>query len=431
MTDQPPKLKVLVSGSGIAGPTFAYWLNELLPTSDITILERAPEPRFGGQAVDLRSAAIPIVERMGLLPKVKELTTTEEGIEFIYADGKTKASFPATGNDQEQSMTSEYEILRGDMARIIYETTQNKPGIKYIFAETITSISEPTPGSVHVTFANSLPPATFDLVVGADGMMSRTRRYVFGHGPNDDDFVHRLGQYSAYFTIPRTQDDTTFAQWYNATRGRLILKRPDRYGTTRVYMSVTDSKLSRFDEIDALLRNAGKEAQQAWFEREFAGAGWLTDRCVRGMKDSEDFYLQQIAQVKMPVWHRGNVALVGDAAFCPSPISGVGTGSAIIGAYILAGELSLSPSNIPGALARYDTLTRPFIDSVQKLIPGAPQIANPQTAWGVWLFNKMTGVVAHPASRVFGGLVGRVVPAFGKGEWEAPEYGVVEGGEGV
>lgn len=99
-----------------------------------------------------------------------------------------------------------------------------------------------------------------------------------------------------------------------------------------------------------------------------------------------------------------------------------GTGSAIVGCYVLAGELSKSPYDIPAALERYDAVTRPFVDKVQKLIPGAPQIANPQTEWGIWLFNKATGVISHPAMRVFGGLVGKLAPAFGKNEWEVPEY---------
>lgn len=221
------------------------------------------------------------------------------------------------------SVTSEYEILRGDMARILYGTTKDTPGIKYVFDESIATIKENADGKVYVTFANNSPPATFDLVVGADGMTSRTRRMIFGHGPKNDDYLNRLGQYSAYFTISRTNDDTEFAQWWNATRGRLILKRPDRYGTTRVYMSVTDANLARFDEIDCLLKDGDQKAQQAWFEKEFQGAGWLTERCVKGMKESGDFYMQQIAQVKMEKWSKGRVVLVGDAAYAPSPISGV------------------------------------------------------------------------------------------------------------
>ncbi|KAH7062915.1 hypothetical protein BKA63DRAFT_587317 [Paraphoma chrysanthemicola] len=431
MADKPTHLKILVVGSGIAGPCFAFWLNKLLPSSDITILERAPEPRLGGQAVDIRSAAISVVERMGLLEAVKDKTTTEVGIDFIYADGKTKATFPASGDDEQQSMTSEYEILRGDMARILYEATKDKTGIKYIFNETIRKVDEQENGQVNVTFANHIQPTTYSLVVGADGMRSRTRRHVFGHGPDNNDYLHRLGQFGAYFTIPRTDDDTHFAQWYNASRGRLILKRPDQYGSTRVYIAVTDTDLSRFDDIDEALHERSRHEQQAWIEKEFAGAGWLTERVLRGMKDADDFYMQEIAQVRMEEWSKGRVVLVGDAAYCPSPISGMGTSSALIGAYILANTLSFSPHDISLALTHYESKTRPFIADVQKLIPGAPQVANPQTDWGIALFNHTMGFISHPYMRRFGGLVGKIAPAFGKGEGELPEFGKMEEEEGA
>jgi len=107
-----------------------------------------------------------------------------------------------------------------------------------------------------------------------------------------------------------------------------------------------------------------------------------------------------------------------------------GTASAIVGTYVLAGELSKSPSNIPAALARYDSITRLFVEKVQKLIPGAPQIANPQSEWGIWLFTHTLGVFSHPYMRLFGGLVGRIAPAFGKNEWAVPEYEGVGGGSG-
>jgi 2-polyprenyl-6-methoxyphenol hydroxylase-like FAD-dependent oxidoreductase len=224
---------------------------------------------------------------------------------------------------RKNAVTSEFEILRGDMAKILYDTIKDMDGIKHVFDETIVNIEEKSPGKVEVTFANHLQPTIYDLVVGADGMMSRTRRIVFGHGPKNDDYLYRLGQYAAYFTIPKTAEDTRFAQWYNASRGRLILKRPDQYGTTRIYISVTDANLSRFDEIEARLRDKGRVEQQKWFEKEFEGAGWQTARVIEGMKEADDFYMQQIAQVKMPKWTKGHIALVGDAAYAPSPISGV------------------------------------------------------------------------------------------------------------
>ena len=212
------------------------------------------------------------------------------------------------------------------MARIVYELTKDNPQITYIFDEMAIEVQqdEAKDGKALVTFKNGkLPPTEFDVVIGADGQMSRTRRMVFGHGPNNDDYLYRLGQYSALFTMPRDPTDTQYAQWYNASRGRLFLLRPDQYGTTRAYLAVTDANLSRFDELDKLLKNGTREEQQAWFEKEFEGAGWQTERCIREMKKADDFYMQQIAQVKMDTWHKGRVALVGDAAYCPSPISGV------------------------------------------------------------------------------------------------------------
>ncbi|KAE8827609.1 hypothetical protein HRS9122_09590 [Pyrenophora teres f. teres] len=427
-------LNILISGSGICGPSCAYWLHRFLPTAQITIIERSPEPRLGGQAVDLRSACVPIVRKMGLLEMVKEKNTTEMGMEFVYLDTKRKALFPKTGEEERQSVTSEYEILRGDLAEILYNTTKSLPNVAYIFDETITSITQvDTPGlptAAEVTFKNShLPPSTYDLVIGADGQMSRTRRLIFRHGPKNDDYLHRLGQYSALFTIPRDPTmDNEYAQWYNAPGGRLFLLRPDPYGTTRAYLSVTDKNLSRFDEIDELLRTGTRAQQQAWFEREFKDAGYQTERCLSAMIKADDFYMQQIAQVRMPQWSKGCCVLVGDAAYCPSPISGVGTAAAIVGSYVLAGEVAKSLHDIPAALREYERVTRGFVDKAQRLVPGAPQIANPQSVWGIRVLNAVTGVLASRFVQGLGGLVGRLFPAFGgTTAWCPPEYEGVKG----
>ncbi|KAL6711745.1 hypothetical protein ACN47E_002788 [Coniothyrium glycines] len=423
MSTPPSPLKVLISGAGIAGPCFAFWLHEFLPDSKITILERAPEPRLGGQAVDLRSSSVPIIKRMGLLERVMEKTTTEVGMEVVYVDGKEKATFPATGDSENQSLTSEFEILRGDLAKLLYDATETLPAIEYVFDEMIASIDEVGNNMVEVTFQNSRPKMKYDVVVGADGMTSRTRRLVFGHGPDETDYLHRLGQYSALFTMPREESDTKLAQWYNAPGGRLFLLRPDQYGTTRAYLSVTDSDLSRFDEIDQLLKEGTREQQQAWFEKQFQHAGFQTERCIREMKRADDFYVQQVAQVKMDTWIKGHVVLTGDAAYCPSPISGMGTSAAIVGAYVLAGELARTPDDVQAALRTYEKTLRPFIDKVQKIIPGAPQIANPQSELGVKVFNATAGVLSHPFARKFGEILGDWIPAFGTTDaWSPPEY---------
>ncbi|KAF3042540.1 hypothetical protein E8E11_004326 [Didymella keratinophila] len=427
MAPEPQPLKILISGSGIAGPCLAFWLHKLIPTCHITILERSPTPRHGGQAVDLRSFSVPIVSRMGLLDQVRDKTTTEEGVQFVYLDGITRATFPASGNIEAQSATSEFEVLRGDLAKILMDATQALDRITYVFDEMVESITQTgaPDNKIDVTFANRLPPAMYDLVVGADGMMSRTRRLVFDLGNENDESVRRLGQYAALFTMPRTESDTKFAQWYNASRGRLLLLRPDSYGTTRAYVGVTDSNLSRFDKIDAAMRKGDRKAQEDWFEKEFEGAGWESERCIKEMKKAEDYYLQQVAQVKMARWSQSSVALLGDAAYCPSPISGVGAGSAIIGAYVLAGEVSRSQHDIPNALKQYERVLRPYVEKAQRLFPGAPQVANPQTDWGVWTFNKLTGIASSAIMKQFGGLVGKLLPAFGgTANFPFPDYQV-------
>lgn len=237
----------------------------------------------------------------------------------------TKARFPASGDDGSQSFTSEYEILRGDLAEIFYEATKDAENVKYVFDERIADIQQEEDGSgkVKVKFINHLPEAEYDLVVGADGMISNTRRIVFGRGPDNNDYLRRLGQYCSFYTIPRIESDTKFSEWYFASKGRLAVLRPSQYGDTRVLLGVTDWKLSRFEGIEKALKERGQEEAKRWLASEYEGAGWQTERIVEGLKTTDDFYIQEIAQVKIERLVKGRVALLGDAGFCPSPVSGV------------------------------------------------------------------------------------------------------------
>lgn len=373
-----PQLKVLISGGGIAGPSLAFWLLKLT-NATITIIERAPAPRTSGQAVDIRSDGVQVIRKMGLEAIIKSKHTTEEGLSFVDAHGKEFAAFPSTGDTEKQSLTSEFEILRGDLAEILFDATKNN--VEYVFDEYLIGL-ETTGQKVRATFSNHLPPTEFDIVVGADGMISKTRQIAFGLGKNENNYLRRLGQYAAFFTIPRMESDTRWAVWYNAPGGRLLLFRPDRYGSTRCYVAVTDWDLKRFDGIQSKIRK-GTEAQMEWLESEFKGVGWQKERVIEGMKGAEDFYMQEIAQVQMESFVKGRIALLGDAGFCPSPISGMGTTTAIISSYVLAGEISKSPDDVPRALENYQAIMKPFVQQVQNLPPGAPQILNPQTTYGI------------------------------------------------
>ncbi|KAF2636890.1 FAD/NAD(P)-binding domain-containing protein [Massarina eburnea CBS 473.64] len=420
-------LQILISGGGIAGTALAYWLLQAQTPLEITIIERSPGPRPGGQAVDIRDSGVTVIRRMGIEQAIRDKTTTEKGIDFVYRDGVSTARFPMTGDTESQSFTSEFEILRGDLADILEKNLgeiDGKGRVEWVFDEFVREVVEVDGGRVRVKFMNHSKEREFDLVVGADGMVSKTRRLVWGDGPGGMQFLKRVGQYMSFFTIKKEVGDTAFSPWYFTNKGRLAVTRPSPYDDRRVLLAVTDSNMSRFVGIEKAMKE-GPEKQKQWLAKEFEGAGWITERLIKGMWETKDFYIQEIAQVKMGEegWVKGRVALCGDAGYCPSPISGMGTTSALVGAYILAGEISKSPDDIPHALKRHQELLQPFIDEVQKLYPGTPWIVNPQSEWGIKVLNMAVTVASNTWVKWIGGSLGGMIGKFIGGKpWELPRY---------
>ncbi|CAF1689838.1 unnamed protein product, partial [Adineta ricciae] len=193
----------------------------------------------------------------------------------------------------------------------------------YIFGDHPVSINDQK-DQVQVTFASG-KSHEFDLVIGADGIGSKTRRLIFG----DKSPMNYLNVYIAYFTIPSTPSDNNWARWYNATKGRTILIRPDGQGTMRVSLS--------FRSPQCGYENLTEDKKKEVLQKVFHDAGFETPRILHELMNTNEFYFEAIGQVKMDHWSKGRVALVGDAAYCPAPITGMGTSLALIGAYILTG----------------------------------------------------------------------------------------------
>lgn len=101
---------VLISGASIAGPALAYWLKSY--GFQVTVVERAPELRAGGQNVDVRGAGREVVRRMGIEDDIFAATTGEAGVRFVDAADQTVAAFPA-GTSDSDGPTAELESLRG------------------------------------------------------------------------------------------------------------------------------------------------------------------------------------------------------------------------------------------------------------------------------------------------------------------------------
>ncbi|KAB8293798.1 hypothetical protein EYC80_009281 [Monilinia laxa] len=387
MSTQPPttthKPHILISGASIAGPALAYWLHRA--SIRTTIIERSPSLRSAGQGIDIRGAARAVISRMGLEERIRSKVTHEIGLQFVDQNGEARASFPMEENGH--SFTSDIEILRGDLAEILYESTRETT--EYIWDDYVTGLEETDEG-VRATFAKG-ESRTFDLVVGADGMRSKTRRLAI---PLPNDGLKSLYQYTSYFTIPKAAHDGEWGKWYNASRGRLILMRPDNIHnstTTRVYLSITDP--NKTCKLVQYLEMTPEEQRKAW-RTEMGDMGWEITRILEGMDEAPDYYMQEIAQVNPPQFFKGRIALVGDAGYCPSPISGMGTSSAILGAYYLAGELGACKGDWEEGLKNYEGRMRPVVERVQKLPPGAPGILNPQTEWGIRVLYGILGFVS-------------------------------------
>lgn len=350
---------VLISGASIAGPALAYWLTAY--GWDATIIERAPELRDGGQNIDIRGAGRTVAQRMGLEDAIRNATTGEQGTQFIGANGTVIAAFPASTSDT-GGATAEIEILRGDLARLLVDAGADR--VSYEFGNTITGI-ENRADDVLVSFATGDDRA-FDLVVIADGMNSRTRTIAFG----DAATIRPLGLYTSYLTIPRLDHDNDWARWYNAVGGRTMTLRPDNVGTIRATMSFLSGPEG--------YENLTPQQQKDLLRTRFADAGWEAPRILDGLDSAADLYFEYLGQVTTPSWTTGRVALLGDAAYCASPISGMGTSLALVGAYVLAGELAAHVDH-RDALRGYERIMRPYVAQAQQLPPGAPRIANPKT----------------------------------------------------
>lgn len=395
-------LRVLISGASVAGPALAYWLARV--GCRVTVVERAAALRTEGQGIDVRDAARDVIKRMGIFDTIRDRSSHEAGVTAVDSNNKVYARFAVDETSgRGDSPTSDIEILRGELSQILYDVTKNDA--TYIFDEMVERIEE-TENETKVHFSNATPTQSFDLVVAADGIGSRIRSMAFGANAAR---IRSLGAYVSYFSIPLGETDNSWSRVHWHHGGRSLVLRPDNIGRTRAFCMVLGSGESdpRILKCEKAVKE-GVAAQKALTQELFQDAGWESGRILKGMQASDDLYFQHIAQVRMDRWSKGRVALVGDAGYAPSPFTGMGTSVAFLGAYVLAGEISRQPNNIPAALASYERTLRPHVDSVQTLAPGIPWIALPQSKLGVRLLTTfvwlMSALAGSPVGAVFGKL---------------------------
>jgi 2-polyprenyl-6-methoxyphenol hydroxylase-like FAD-dependent oxidoreductase len=342
-------IKVLVAGASIAGPALAHWLRRR--GAEVTVVERAPGLRPGGQAVDARGVTKEVIRRMGLDAAVRAARTATAGAHTVDADGNVLETFSAD-DDGGDGYISEIEILRGDLSQVLYDDTRD--GVEYVFGDRIAELTQDADG-VDVVFAGG-DRRRFDLVVGADGLHSALRAMVFG--PRER-FVRHLGLVLAFYSVPNEFGLDRWLLDYHES-GRSASLRPIRDATRAMAMFSFPSA-----DFDVDYRDV--EAQKRLLRERTAGLGWLAPRILAHLDDTPDFYLDQVAQVVMDRWSDGRVGLIGDAAYSASPMSGQGTGLALVGAYLLAGELAAAAWDPAAGFAAYERRMRSFVEANQEI----------------------------------------------------------------
>jgi 2-polyprenyl-6-methoxyphenol hydroxylase-like FAD-dependent oxidoreductase len=401
---------VLVSGAGVAGPALAFWLRG--HGIDVTVVERAPAPRSGGQGVDVRGAGRTVLDRMGVTDQVRAAHTGVRGIAYLDAAGRRTVEMSAERFGHSGGVIADLEILRGDLMRILMDAAR---GVEYLFDDTVTALDQ-LPDGVAVTFERSAP-RRFDAVVGADGIHSATRRLAFGGGWT----VVDGGYHGAVFTVDdgRLPGSWGLDGWEllysmpagNGVGGRNILLYP-AHGEVRGMVNFASDPIG-YDRRDI----AGQKQIVADV---LAGEGWEVPRVVDAMWRADDFYLDRHVRIGMPSWHRGRVALVGDA--CTAGSVGMGTSLALVGAYVLAGELAGELSRPDGnpatAFAAYEARMRPYAQANMKELPGGTKAFLPPTTFGIRARAAVTGLMLRtPLAGLMMGGIGKAVDAI-----DLPEY---------
>ena len=363
---------VLISGASVAGPALAFWLGRY--GFHPTIVERAPAVRPGGYAVDFRGASVRVLERMGLLSEVQRRQTRIGAITIVDRDNKKVASMP------DGFTSGELEILRGDLAGIFHEATCETT--EYIFDDSIASMKESEAG-VDVVFERG-GQRRFDLVVGADGLHSKVRSLAFGEEAN---FVRYLGYYVSIFTIPNYLNLDRRGLYYGTLGKKVgIFSGGDQREAKASFFFATEPL-----EYDRRNMDQQKRALRDHFQQE----GWEVPRLLQIMETAPDFYFDSISQVKMNRWSAGRSVLLGDAAYCASPLSGMGTGMAVVGAYVLAGELAEANGDYALAFERYENLMRDFVKKCQGIADGGTDWFVPRTRLRLWLSNQMWKILPY------------------------------------
>ncbi len=374
-------MRVLISGAGIAGPTLAYWLAHYGFTP--TIIEAAPRLRTGGYVIDFWGAGYDIADRMGLLPEIIRKGYVVQEVKAVGRRGQRLAGFPADAFSR-TTHGRFVSLPRGELAASIFGKIEDN--VETIFGDSLDRV-EQTEKGVDITFESG-GKRQFDLVIGADGLHSRVRQLVYGE---QSQFERYLGYKAAAFEVKgyRPRDERAYVMYTQV--GQQVVRFAMRDDRTMFLFTFADKNITGVDTV---------EAQKAVLRERFGASGWECPEILLALDTCNDLYFDRVSQIQMEpqggMWTRGRVTLVGDAASCVSLLAGQGSALAMVGAYILAGELHRAHGDYVAAFGRYQDLFGPFVLSKQKAAIRFAGTFAPKSNFALFLRNQIFKLMAIP-----------------------------------
>jgi 2-polyprenyl-6-methoxyphenol hydroxylase-like FAD-dependent oxidoreductase len=366
MTNPLAGFRALISGAGVAGPALACRFNAA--GADTTVVEIAPALRTSGFAVDFRGPThMRVLERLGVLDELKAVQTHAGAMRTVDAHGHPIFELPA------EFAGGDIEVRRRDLSAVLHRHSADRT--RYVFGDSIAAVHESTDG-VEVDFAKGRTEK-YDVVIGADGLHSTVRRLAFGPEHN---YVKHLGYYIAGWDLPNEVGALPVAQQYNVP-GRMASVSADDHDPTRasaLFVFASPPRDIGWHDIDR---------QKRLITEAYEGLGWHVPKLLAGLAQAQDLYFDSISKVNVPKWQKGRFALLGDAAWGVT-LGGMGVGTGVVGAYVLAGELATTAGNIPAAFAAYEMRMRSYAGRWQKgASPG--KFLAPSTRGGLWFRNSL------------------------------------------
>lgn len=372
-------MRVAINGAGIAVAALAYWLTKI--GHEVLLVERAPALRTGGYILNLWGIGYDAAEKMGILPSLLELEYQVDELRMVDTRGRTRGGYP-TRVLQQLAKGRIASLSRADIAATIYGLLNNQ--VETLFGDSIARIEQDRT-KMRIGF-ECAPERELDLVIGADGLHSRIRQLAFGSDPN---FEYPLGCHVATFEVAgyRPRDERLYVAY--TAPGRYIARFPLRDDKTLFFMLLRDEYLPASVP-------AGESGRKAALTNAFSDMGWECPAIVSALQQVDDVYFDSISQIRMDAWTKGRVALIGDAAACPSLIAGEGAGFALAAAYVLAGEIHENGADLDSALTAYQRRIKPYALRKQKYAESLVPSFVPRTAHGVSIRDFATLLMRLP-----------------------------------